>query len=128
MLKQKWRISILLLGVLVVACAWLWAGERGFTMLLRTGAEREAHMERIQRLAQENQALQDEIHSLRNNMTYVEEVVRKELHLVRDNEVIYRFSRSPVTQGLSENTAEAPDFLPAEPGTGITAPTKPATR
>ena len=53
--------------------------------------ERQAYLDNIRLLAEENRALLDEIHRLRSDMKYVESVARKELNLVKENEVIYRF-------------------------------------
>ena len=77
---------------------WLWFGEGGFARLYRSEAERQSCIERIHRLAAENQALLDEVKLLRTDMKYVESVARRELNLIKKNEVIYRFSKEPVRE------------------------------
>ena len=88
--------KIFLLGFIVLASsvsivAWLWYGENGFVHLYQTKVEREASLERIRILSEENQALLEEIHRLRTDMGYVESLARERLNLVKENEVIYRF-------------------------------------
>ena len=90
---KYWRTPLIVLCFLAAIVAWLAFGEQGLIRLYRTEMERQSHMEKIHKLAEENQALLDEIHRLRTDMKYVEAVVRKELHLVKENEVIYRFKR-----------------------------------
>jgi cell division protein FtsB len=51
------------------------------------------HAVRIRQLGEENQALVEEIHRLRTDMKHMESVVRKELNLIKANEVIYRFKK-----------------------------------
>jgi len=70
---------------------WLSFGEHGFVHLYRTEMKRQAYLARIQKLAEKNQALMEEVQRLRKDMKYVETVARDELNLVKKNEVIYRF-------------------------------------
>ena len=85
-------ISLLFLGLLV---AWLGFGERGFIHLYRMEQERQAHMERIQRLEDENKRLLDEIHRLRTDREHIESMAREDLGLVKEDEILYRFSKNP---------------------------------
>ena len=50
-------------------------------------------MDKIRRLAEENQDLLEEIDRLRTDMKYVESVARRQLNLIKENEVIYRFEK-----------------------------------
>ena len=47
----------------------------------------------FENLVAENEALIEEVHRFRTDMTYVESVARNELNLIRENEVIYRFGK-----------------------------------
>lgn len=89
--KELLKLSIfaLLLGLII---AWLGFGERGFIHLYKMEKERQAHMQRIRKLESENQALLEEINLLRTDKTYLESVARKELGLVKEDEILYRFS------------------------------------
>ena len=81
-------ITLLFVGLIV---AWLAFGDRGFIHLYRMEKERQAYAERIRILEEENQKLLEQINRLRSDEEYIEEEARKELGLLRENEVIYRF-------------------------------------
>jgi cell division protein FtsB len=71
--------------------AWLGFGERGFIHLYRMEKERQAHLNKIQALEQKNRELLEEIQRLRDDVNYMESLGRRELGLVKDDEVLYRF-------------------------------------
>jgi cell division protein FtsB len=83
-------IALLFLGLMV---AWLGFGERGFLHLYRMEKNRQAYLERIRKVEEENQALIEEIRRLNTDTAYLESVARKELGLVKEDEILYRFSR-----------------------------------
>lgn len=94
-----------MLCLLIGIVAWLGFGEQGLIHLYRTEMERQAHTDKIRRLAQENQALLEEIDRLRTDIKYVELVVRRQLNLIKENEVIYRFEKKEGgSSGLSRAT------------------------
>jgi len=88
-----WKTACLILLILMALLAWVAFGERGLVRLHRTDMERLHLVERIRKLAEENRKLHGEVQRLRSDMTYLEAVVRKELRLIRENEVIYRFKK-----------------------------------
>ena len=94
-IKRLLKIPLIGLCLFFLSVIWLWFGEGGFARLYRSEAERQSCIERIHRLAKENQTLLDEVKLLRTDMKYVESVARRELNLVKENEVIYRFSKEP---------------------------------
>jgi len=99
-LKRFLMIPLLFICLSGLAVLWLWFGENGFVRLYRTETERRSCLERIHRLAEENQSLLDEVHRLRTDMKYVESVARKQLSLIKENEVIYRFNmEKPQSKG-----------------------------
>lgn len=81
-------LTLLFFGLIV---AWLGFGERGFIHLYRMEKERQAHLDRIQDLEQQNRELLEEIQRLREDVAYMESLGRRELGLVKDGEVLYRF-------------------------------------
>lgn len=89
--SKFWKVPLLVLLLLGGIIAWLGFGEQGLIHLYRTEMERRAYIERIRRLAEENRALLEEIERLRSDMEYVESVARRQLNLIKENEVIYRF-------------------------------------
>ena len=92
------KIPLIVLCLFVLSVIWLWFGEGGFARLYRSEAERQSCIERIHRLAKENETLLDEVKLLRTDMKYVESMARRELNLVKENEVIYRFSNEPALE------------------------------
>lgn len=91
--KSIIRISIAAVCIIGLVVAWLGFGQRGLVRLYETEMERQAHIERIRQLTQENQALMEEINRLRTDEKYVESIARKQFNMVRENEKIYRFSK-----------------------------------
>jgi cell division protein FtsB len=81
-------VALIFLGLVV---AWLGFGERGFIHLYRMDRERQTYQEKINRLERENRELLDEIQRLRSDREYVESLGRRELGLLKDDEVMYRF-------------------------------------
>ena len=94
-IKRFLKIPFIILCLALISGAWLWFGGGGFVHLYRSEAERQACLERIHKLAAENQSLLDEIHLLRTDMNYLESVARRELNLIKENEVVYRFKTDP---------------------------------
>ena len=89
--RKLWKIPLIVFCILSPIVAWLGFGEQGLIHLHRTEMERQAYIERIRQLTEENQALLDEIKLLRTDMKYVEDVARKHFNMIKENEVIYRF-------------------------------------
>ena len=90
--------------------AWLAFGEQGLIHLYRTEIERQAHIDRIRQLAEENQTLIEEIRRLKTDMDYVESVVRKEFNLIKENEIIYRFNKDKASDNGSVNMPQRPSM------------------
>jgi cell division protein FtsB len=115
--KRKFmRISLALLCVIGPVVAWLGFGQHGFIHLYRVGKERQACEQRIKKLSAKNQALFDEIQRLRSDSKYVERVARKELGLVKENEIIYRFQDEEKPEAETDK-----DISGKTPRKGITA-------
>jgi cell division protein FtsB len=73
--------------------AWLGFGQRGFLHLYRMEKKRQTYIERIRKIENENQAIIEEIRRLNTDTAYLESVARKELGLVKEDEILYRFSK-----------------------------------
>jgi cell division protein FtsB len=89
--KNILKFSMLALLFLGLVAAWLGFGERGFIHLYRMDRERQTYLEKIGRLESENRELLDEIERLRSDREYVENLGRREMGLVKEDEVVYRF-------------------------------------
>jgi cell division protein FtsB len=91
--KDLFKFSVFSLVLLGLALAWLGFGEHGFVHLYRMERERQTYLEKIHHLEQENRDLMDEIHRLRTDREYMESMGRRELGLIKNDELIYRFDR-----------------------------------
>ena len=92
-IKGFLKLSFIILVLLSLIIAWLGFGERGFIHLYRMEKERQAYLEKIHHLEKKNQELLGQIERLRKDKEYIESVARRELGLVKENEIIYRFSK-----------------------------------
>ncbi len=91
--KKLWKIPLIIICILAPLLVWIGFSDQGFVHLYRTELERQAYIERIRKLTEENQALLDEISRLRTDEKYVESVAREQFNMVKSNEVIYRFDQ-----------------------------------
>lgn len=89
--KNILKFSLLALLFLGLVAAWLGFGERGFIHLYRMDRERQTYLEKINKLERENRELLDEIQRLRSDREYVENLGRREMGLVKEDEIMYRF-------------------------------------
>ena len=100
--KTKFLKLALLVLFLCFIIGWLSFGERGFIHLHKMDKEREAYLKRISDLEQEKQSLLEEIKRLRTDKAHIESLARRELGLIKDDEILYRFMREKDTQPSSE--------------------------
>jgi cell division protein FtsB len=89
--KEVLKLSGFGLLFLFLMALWLGFGERGFIHLYKMEKERQVYVQKIQNLELENRELLEEINRLRSDKEYIESQGRRELGLVRDGEVLYRF-------------------------------------
>lgn len=93
-LKNRGLLKFLfVVFVLALIAGWLSFGQRGFVHLYRMEQERQTFLARIRALEGENQKLMGEINQLRSDKEYIEAVARRELSLIKDNEILYRFTK-----------------------------------
>jgi cell division protein FtsB len=105
-MSKALKISLLSLVLLCMLASWFAFGKRGLIYLYKKDKERQAYLEKIEELKKANQKLMEEIDRLRNDKDYIEETARRELDMVRDGEVIYRFSREKEDKEASKQDAE----------------------
>lgn len=88
---MKRVISCLLLSV-IFYFAWLtWFGSRGARALSTVESEIDRIREHNQELKVENQRSGHKIRLLQSDARYQELVVRRELHMIRENEILFVF-------------------------------------
>ncbi len=73
--------------------------ERGFADLQRLIADRNQLAEHNQRIVRENIALGEEIDRLNHDPAYIERIARKELGMIRQNEIVIKPQRADETAG-----------------------------
>jgi cell division protein FtsB len=93
--KEKILLSgvcVILLTILLMAIV----GEKGLTDLYRLKEELANIVEKNEKIAHENQLLLHEIERLKNDLSYVESVARKDLGFVSKEEFIFQSRTSPL--------------------------------
>ncbi len=66
-------------------------GERGLLRIYEMRQEKLKIQQKVSQLTKENDLIRQEIASLHSDRRYLERIARKELGLVKPNEVIYQF-------------------------------------
>ena len=105
-ISKTFKISLLSFILLCSLALWLAFGERGLIYLYKKDKERQAYLEKIRELKEANQKLMEEIDRLRNDNDYIIETARKELGMVREGEVIYRFTGEKDNNVVQEQETE----------------------
>jgi cell division protein FtsB/cell division protein DivIC len=88
---KKRRLLLLILIFLLVLGVLTFLGEKGILQLLRLQKEVARIKEKNSKLEEENQKLKEEVKRLQSDKRYIEEIARKELGMVKEGEIIYRF-------------------------------------
>jgi cell division protein FtsB len=88
---KKKRILLLILISLLILGLFTFFGEKGIFHLFRLQKELARINEINLKLDEENQNLREEVKRLKSDKRYIEEIARKELGMVKENEIIYQF-------------------------------------
>ena len=104
---RRWPLVPLLLVLAMLLLAVF--GDRGLLRAVQYRRQKEALEAELRQLEEANAALRKEIAALRSDRRTIEGIARKELGMVRKDELIYQFpSRSPVPQTPAATTAAPP--------------------
>lgn len=106
-LPRRLPIVPVLLALLLLGFALF--GDRGILRALQAGRQKAALQEEVRQLEAANTELRQEIESLRNDRRYLEAIARKELGMVKDDELVYQFrsvQKIPRTAGLATPPGE----------------------
>lgn len=106
--KNILKISLIIICILAPFVAWVGFGEQGLIRLYHTELERQAFIEKINHLTEENQVLLQEIERLRSDEKYIESMARKQFNMLKQNEVIYRFGEKNKDDGKCETLSDSP--------------------
>ena len=104
-MSKALKISLLSFVLLCLLASWLAFGDRGLIYVYKKDKERQEYLKKIEELKKENQKLMEEIERLSNDQDYIEETARRELNMVRDGEVIYRFANEKEDKNASKQDA-----------------------
>jgi cell division protein DivIC len=105
-MSKALKISLLSFVLLCLLASWLAFGDRGLIYVYKKDKERQEYLKKIEELKKENQKLMEEIERLSNDSDYIEKTARRELNMVRDGEVIYRFKNEQEDNTASKQDAE----------------------
>jgi cell division protein FtsB len=92
-LLQEYKGHLTLLIFILVMALFTIYGDRGLIHLSRLNQDIKKIEVMNENLRHENKLLKREIFLLKNNREYLEETIRKEVGLVRENETIYQFKK-----------------------------------
>jgi cell division protein FtsB len=89
-MKRK-GLSILLIGLILLVWYFALFGEKGVIKIIRLKGERDRIIADVSRMQEENKRLQEEIRRLREDSRYLESVARRDLGLIKENEILFIF-------------------------------------
>lgn len=101
-------ICILLLGI-CAAQYQLWLGRASWSRLSELRVVLNTQREENESLRRTNEALQTEFNSLANNQDAIEERARRELNMVKPNEILFRIETTEEAARKSDAAASMPD-------------------
>lgn len=90
--KRIWPFLMALAAVLFTLAVFF--GEHGIVRELQHRREKLALEQELRRVETQNTALRKEIEALRNDGKYIETIARRELGMVKPDEIIYQFPPS----------------------------------
>jgi cell division protein FtsB len=91
--KIEWHLSSwVALGVLALVFLWGILGRNGLADLIKLRAKRTQWESRNSAVEAQNSALLHQIERLKNDWDFIESIARKELEMVRENEVVIQIS------------------------------------
>lgn len=88
------KLKVVVGFVVLVILAFTVFGDRGLVQLLSYKRQREALKEEARRLEEENRALAEEIERLKNDDSYLEQLAREELGMVKPGELVFQFTEA----------------------------------
>lgn len=90
-------LVILLVGLIILIWYFTIFGEKGVIKIIELRRERDRLLADISRIEQDNERLAQEIKRLREDADYLESVARRDLGLIRENELLFIFEQQEAT-------------------------------
>lgn len=85
------RLPIVPIVLVLLLLGFALFGDRGILRVMQAGRQKAALQEEARKLEAINSGLRQEIESLRSDRRYLETIARKELGMVKDDELVYQF-------------------------------------
>jgi len=101
-ISVKIIVSVLFFCVVLTLAAFLFFGQRGIAHLVTLQEQFAALEAENQRIVRDNLRLQHEIDQLNDNLAYIEDIARKQLGLVKKDELVYQLQPNDTAQPGSD--------------------------
>jgi len=84
-------LPLLLVGLILLVWYFSLFGEKGLIKIIQLKRERDRIIADVSHIEDENRRLQEEIKRLREDSRYLESVARRDLGLIKENEILFIF-------------------------------------
>jgi cell division protein FtsB len=84
-------LPLLLVGLILLVWYFSLFGEKGLIKIIQLRRERDRIIADVSRIEEDNRRLQEEIKRLREDSQYLESVARRDLGLIKENEILFIF-------------------------------------
>lgn len=91
-LRLQRRMYLIPAGCIIFILFFTVFGDKGLLRIYELKQDKEKVDARLSTAREENEKLKHNIHALKTDRRYIESIARKDLGLVRSNEVIYQFA------------------------------------
>lgn len=102
-------VPILLIGFILVVWYFSLFGEKGVIKIIQLKRERDRIISDVSCMQEENKRLQEEIRRLREDSRYLESVARRDLGLIKENEILFIFEDKEAAQEDGKNQRLDPE-------------------
>jgi cell division protein FtsB len=93
---MKRSLLVIFTGIILVVIYFALFGEKGVVQILRLRHEHDTIMADVVRIEKQNEELSKEVRRLREDPRYLETVARRELGLIKENELLFIFEEEGV--------------------------------
>ena len=93
---MKKAVVVVLTGLIIIVWYFALFGERGIIKIIHLHHERDRILAEVQRIQEKNEKLKREIRLMHEDPSYLESVARKELGVVKENEILFIFEDDEV--------------------------------
>ncbi len=94
------RFPLLPLLIVLALLGVAFFGEKGIVRVIKSSQYRSELVGQIATLQAANQTLRDEIEALHSDQRYLERIARKELGMVKADELVYQFRSHPAPKPI----------------------------